>query len=488
MTSATTRPGCGISSGAASDPPFQDSGGLICVVNMGTGRLDWPEVYVLITVDLLVDAVGSSRAAAARFAAPLNYACRVYRISETERRLAPFLAQTGHESASYSRQTESLDYSVDRLLEVFGEKRITRAQAEEFGRTTTRPADQQAIANIVYGGEWGARNLGNTQPGDGWRFRGRGPMGTTGRSNYRILRSRLRARLGPNVPDFEEQPEALEDPAWGALSAADFWERTGCNALADVGDFEAITRAINGGLNGHADRVVRLMRARAALADQIDAGAPITPAPIPAHEVDTSSGRVQETPKTEHIPAGESGDAPENNMAPFIAAALPAIIEAIPKLGKLFGSGSQVAERNVAAAETVVKIVQQATGASNAQAAAEAVANDPNLRAAAQTAIEENWYQLSEAGGGGIDGARKADVAFINAPRRFSFIDSPSFWVATALIVLVFILMGNVMGLYGAKMDEKVSSAIINGAQGMILGALLGYYFGQQTSRNRSQP
>ena len=63
--------------------------------------------------------------------------------------------------------------------------RITEAQAQRYGRTDNRPADQQAIANIVYGGAWGKKNLGNTEPDDGWRFRGRGLIQLTGRDNYR---------------------------------------------------------------------------------------------------------------------------------------------------------------------------------------------------------------------------------------------------------------------------------------------------------------
>jgi muramidase (phage lysozyme) len=91
----------------------------------------------------------------------------------------------------------------------------------------------------------------------------------------------------------------------------------------------------------------------------------------------------------------------------IIGALLPSIIESIPKLGKLFGSGSAVAERNVKAAELAVQIVQEATGARNAQEAAEMVKADPAAAQAAVAAVEERWYELTESGGGGIDGARK---------------------------------------------------------------------------------
>lgn len=79
---------------------------------------------------------------------------------------------------------ENLNYSVDGLLKTFGRHRISEADARRYGRAGGRPANQEAIANIIYGGEWGRENLGNTQPGDGWRFRGGGLAQITGRANY----------------------------------------------------------------------------------------------------------------------------------------------------------------------------------------------------------------------------------------------------------------------------------------------------------------
>lgn len=94
-------------------------------------------------------------------------------------------------------------------------------------------------------------------------------------------------------------------------------------------------------------------------------------------------------------------------LAPIVGALLPTLIEAVPKLGKLFGSGSAVAERNVKAAELAMGIVQQATGAVNAQAAVEAVKADPAKAQAATRAIESRWLELTETGGGGVSGARQ---------------------------------------------------------------------------------
>ena len=99
----------------------------------------------------------------------------------------------------------------------------------------------------------GRADLGNNQPGDGQRYCGRGLIQITGRANYAAARNRMRA-IGIDCPDFEAEPEQLEEPWWAALSAADYWTSRGLNPLADAGDFEAITRRINGGLNGQADR------------------------------------------------------------------------------------------------------------------------------------------------------------------------------------------------------------------------------------------
>ncbi|WBT04789.1 hypothetical protein PFY01_08540 [Brevundimonas vesicularis] len=88
--------------------------------------------------------------------------------------LAHWLGQMFVESAGFTTREENLNYSVDGLLRMFGRHRISEADARKFGRAPGRPAHQNAIANIIYGGEWGRKNLGNTEPGDGWRFRGGG--------------------------------------------------------------------------------------------------------------------------------------------------------------------------------------------------------------------------------------------------------------------------------------------------------------------------
>ena len=167
----------------------------------------------------------------------------------------------------------------------------------------------------------------------------------------------------------------------------------------------------------------------------------------------------------------------------LVTALLPSVVAAIPRLAAIFKGGSEVAERNVAAASAVLDIVTQATGSVNAQAAVEKLQTDPAAVAAATKAVESNWFQLAPADGGGIAGARQADAAMSGN----DMMHSPSFWVAIALLPLVYMIVGSVVGLFGTPWSEDVRSAIANGVVGMVIGALAGYYFGQTTSRNRTQ-
>ncbi len=362
----------------------------------------------MITSDLLVQALGCSANAAATFAQPLALATTTYAIN-TPQRLAAFLAQIGHESGS-----------LKHVSEIWGP---TPAQQRYEGRA----------------------DLGNVFPNDGSRYRGRGLIQITGRYNYARVRDRLRARFS-DTPDFEQDPEALIAPRWAALSAADYWNDRNLNALADIGDFETITRRINGGLNGYEDRKVRWERAQKALS---------------AAQVSTIK---------------------ENSMpiAPFIATALPHIISAIPQLGKLFGSGSEVAERNVKAAELAVQIVQNAVGAKNAQDAVETIKADPAALQAASQAITEQWWQLTESGGGGIEGARKADAA----AQAGAFWKSPAFWITMSLLPLVYGAAYAVLFLTGFSNDIK---AMVIGAifGGLLTGGIQSFWFGTSASSQR---
>lgn len=203
-----------------------------------------------ITADLLVVAGVCMRPVATRWAPHIASACKAFEIV-TPPRLAAFLAQVGHESASLARTVENLNYSADALERVWP-ARFTSELAKDLAR---KPV---LIANHVYGGR-----MGNKEPGDGYRFRGRGLLQITGRANYEAVNDLL-SRI-PGRPDFLRDPDALAEPRWAALSAAALWKEWGLNALADRGAFDDITRRINGGMNGAADRRARYNRARGAL-------------------------------------------------------------------------------------------------------------------------------------------------------------------------------------------------------------------------------
>lgn len=153
-------------------------------------------------------------------------------------RMIHFFAQVTHESG-FRPVEENLNYSVAGLKATFSRQRISNAQCEALGRKPGRPADKVGIANAVYGGSFGAANLGNTQPGDGHRFRGRGLIQLTGRANYR--------RTGA---EYEVNPDLVLTPAGSIKAAADFWRTRGLNPASDADDVTRVTRIINGGVNG----------------------------------------------------------------------------------------------------------------------------------------------------------------------------------------------------------------------------------------------
>lgn len=153
---------------------------------------------------------------------------------ERPHRLAHYLGQLGHESGGWR---------YDR--EIWGN---TAAQKRYEGRA----------------------DLGNTQPGDGSRFRGRGPVQITGRANYRSFTAWAR-KLDPKAPDFEVTPDAVNTDPWEGLGPIWYWSsgnptRASLNSYADANDLTTITRRINGGTNGLADRQAKYVRAALVLA------------------------------------------------------------------------------------------------------------------------------------------------------------------------------------------------------------------------------
>lgn len=180
-----------------------------------------------LTAAQLAQAMDTTLMRASLWLDSINQTLATFNIN-TERRVAMFLAQLAHESGR-------LAY----VREIWGP---TPAQQRYEGR----------------------KDLGNTQPGDGKRYMGRGLIQLTGRSNYAQITAGMRRKF-PDSPDFESDPEKLEQRPWAALSAGWFWETRNLNAVADKGDLLQATRIINGGTNGLADREALYKRAKKAL-------------------------------------------------------------------------------------------------------------------------------------------------------------------------------------------------------------------------------
>lgn len=169
-------------------------------------------------------------------------------------RLAMFCAQVGHESGGLTVFEENLNYSAARLAAVWP-KRFKGADGKPNALANTLANKPRALANVVYSNRMGN---GGGETDDGWRFRGRGAMQTTGRDNYTAL-----ATL--TGKPYVTEPERLAEGDDAVDSAAIFWKKNGLNELADAGKFEAITRKINGGLNGLEERTKLWTAARKVL-------------------------------------------------------------------------------------------------------------------------------------------------------------------------------------------------------------------------------
>lgn len=179
----------------------------------------------------------------------------------TQRRVAHFLSQTGHESGNYKIMEENLNYSEKALNSVFGRYfGPGKRNAAEYAR------NPEKIANYVYMDEFRSKagQMGNTQPGDGYRFRGRGLKQLTGRNNY--------TAFGKTVGMTAEQAADYVATEKGAIeSACWFWDTNKLNTIADTDDVVKMTKRINGGDIGLADRQKRYLHAMEVLGGKVEA-------------------------------------------------------------------------------------------------------------------------------------------------------------------------------------------------------------------------
>jgi putative chitinase len=168
----------------------------------------------------------------------------------TERRAAHFISQCAHESNNFRSLQENLNYSEKALKAVFGRYfgDAPKANAAEYAR------NPEKIANRVYFDKYRKYKMGNTNEGDGWLFRGRGLKQLTGRENY--------TKFGASVNmTAEEAAEYVATPAGAVESACWFWDTKKLNNIADTDNVTKMTKVINGGNIGLADRQQRYAKA-----------------------------------------------------------------------------------------------------------------------------------------------------------------------------------------------------------------------------------
>lgn len=364
---------------------------------------------IQLTPDLLRQVMPSAGDRADAFAVDLTIACDSFQIN-TPARLAAFLAQIAHES---------------------GELRYTK----------------EIASGAAYEGR---KDLGNTEEGDGVRFKGRGLIQLTGRANY----AQATDALGRN---FLTEPELLEAPYWATRVSAWFWASRGLNELADAGDFLAITRRINGGTNGLAARQRYWERAKAALSV------------------------LTEKPMLPLVAAA----------APFVQAAIPALAQVAPALIRLFGSGSEITERNARAAEAVAQVAQQVTGADTVEGAVKAIQADPAKAAEFREAVHLNMNEwLGALKEGQDEDSKAADDAVARAATIAAQTGGKWWWLVggVAAYMVLFASAVTAFVLYSDKFSEAVQMLLLGQ---IVLGgftAVMAFMFGPMILQRLQNP
>ena len=178
----------------------------------------------------------------AGWADAMNNVFPTYDINTPER-VAAFIAQCGHESGGWTVFEENLFYSAQGLMKVFPKYFPTADLANAYAK------QPEKIANRIYGGRMGN---GPEATGDGYKYRGRGPIQLTGKDNYRAFAKEM----------FDDWENLFENPDWvtadrdfALMSAIWFWNKNKLNVQADNGDIKLMTKKINGGYIGLDDRI-----------------------------------------------------------------------------------------------------------------------------------------------------------------------------------------------------------------------------------------
>jgi len=192
-----------------------------------------------VTIELLRQICPKTRVARLTpYVEPLNVVGQHFGLFQNPKRMAAFLAQIAHESGGFNFVQEGLNYSAQGLMKTWPRRFPTLASAQPYAR------NPEKIANKVY-----ANRMGNgpESSGDGFKFRGRGLIQLTGRDNY----TRFARSIGRTL---DQTVAYLETPEGAVASAGWFWDTNKLNVYADKDDFIGLTRRINGGTIGLADR------------------------------------------------------------------------------------------------------------------------------------------------------------------------------------------------------------------------------------------
>ncbi|CAB4195930.1 COG3179 Predicted chitinase [uncultured Caudovirales phage] len=179
---------------------------------------------------------------------PLNATFERFNIL-TPNQQASFIGQCGHECANFKVLEENLNYKAATLMRLWPKRFPTLEVANEYAGNPKR------IANMVYASRMGNRDAAS---GDGFRFRGRGAIQTTGYAGY------FHAGKALGI-DFVMNPDLVATPQYAALTAGFFWDTQKLNRFADSQDYVAMTKKINGGTIGLEDRKAHISTALAVL-------------------------------------------------------------------------------------------------------------------------------------------------------------------------------------------------------------------------------
>lgn len=207
----------------------------------------------------------------------------------------------------------------------------------------------------------------------------------------------------------------------------------------------------------------------------------ITGLDAPQIEVANAPNSVDTAEQPSPTPINENTLNQEQDMAPFIAMALPALFNAVPELMKQFGSGSAVAERNAKAVEIAVNVAKQALGAKNEQEMIEQIQNDPAAAATVRQAVQQNWYAIVETAGG-IKGAQEANLK-VQGDRNFLF--NPAVWVSLLLLVFPMMLCADVFYVHPDEYDGNLRTQIVTAILAVIM--MVGAYWLGTTANSKQK-